>query len=361
MNDPINLPNGMSDPNILQNSCQFNSPAQSTITINQYPTTNLTISADGVLQNAISSNICTESNDVLLHGVHNELPAVKIITKQKESVLWLGRCHESRKVFNDFQQFKHLQKFNTNWELIQWLLKVGEKVIEQIHEKKDGGTNNIDSSAGDKNLSAYWVQDGDQRKLVLVPSYEDSNHGAQGANNQNNVINDYIDNDYINNEVTMTTNDNESETVCADEIIYQRYKKYLNKRDQEKQQTNKTLTIKQKSPVLKNQKRKQSHDQLIEDTDFIRVVKQAKFLKDFKLKDMNVESIKRLRHYPSKFSKFDFERIKELEKLENTLLTKSVCIVDNTTKEKLYVATVHPDEATIPMTILNTDHVRIVK
>ena len=251
-------------------------------------------------------------------------------------IIHVGVGEASKQIFEDFVKMKQTQNFNSNPDFLKWLLNVRETpVLESSNstnkDVKNGGRKKIDKT----NITEDFVVAEVCRKkiddtnimedLIVVEDDEyggfiissEQQVGKEGSNLNSPAIGNSCD------EVNTAKK-------SSDEILYDRFIKHLTKR---KEAVQKEKDMENKSNKTNKRIINVNVKVLVEDTEFPRVVEQAKCIQHNSSFEIDLSSVKKLRQFPSKFTKFDKERHEELEKLERTV-NKNNIVTDESPKKQ---------------------------
>ena len=246
-------------------------------------------------------------------------------------IIHLGIGEASKHIFEDFVEMKQTQNFNTNPDFLKWLLDVRKTSVLESSNSTNKDTKNDGRKKIDKtNITKDFVVTEVRRKkiddtnimedLIVV---EDDEYGGFIISPEKQVGEEEGGN--LNSPAIGNSCEVDTVNKSSDEILYDRFIKHLTKT---KESVQKEKNMENKSN--KNNKRFINVKVLVEDTEFPRVVEQAKCIQHNSSFEIDLSSVKKLRQFPSKFTKFDKERHEELEKLERTV--KKNNIIDESPK-----------------------------
>lgn len=248
-------------------------------------------------------------------------------------IIHLGIGEASKHIFEDFVEMKQTQNFNTNPDFLKWLLDVRKTSVLESSNSTNKDTKNDGRKKIDKtNITKDFVVTEVRRKkiddtnimedLIVV---EDDEYGGFIISPEKQVGEEEGGN--LNSPAIGNSCEVDTVNKSSDEILYDRFIKHLTKT---KESVQKEKNMENKSN--KNNKRFINVKVLVEDTEFPRVVEQAKCIQHNSSFEIDLSSVKKLRQFPSKFTKFDKERHEELEKLERTV--KKNNIIDESPKNQ---------------------------
>ena len=252
-------------------------------------------------------------------------------------IIHLGVGEASKQIFEDFVKMKQTQNFNTNPDFLKWLLEVGEtSVLESSSstdkDVKNDGRKKIDKTnitedfvvtevckkkIDDTNIMEDLIVTEDEEYGAFIISPEQQMGKEEGAN---------LNSPALGNSCDQVNTANKT----SDEILYDRFIKHLTKR---KETVQKEKDMENKSNKTNKRMINVNVKVLIEDTEFPRVVEQAKCIQHNSNFEFDLSSVKKLRQFPSKFTKFDRERHEELEKLERTVNKNNAVTDESPTKQ----------------------------
>ena len=92
--------------------------------------------------------------------------------------------------------------------------------------------------------------------------------------------------------------------MTSDEIVYNRFVKHLTKKAEINKQQKELINKKRNAKSKQKNKDIDKDIEILEDTNFSRVVQQAKSIKNPNLKEIEMSSIKKLRQFYSYFTTF---------------------------------------------------------
>ena len=248
-------------------------------------------------------------------------------------IIHLGIGEASKHIFEDFVEMKQTQNFNTNPDFLKWLLDVRKTSVLESSNSTNKDTKNDGRKKIDKtNITKDFVVTEVRRKkiddtnimedLIVV---EDDEYGGFIISPEKQVGEEEGGN--LNSPAIGNSCEVDTVNKSSDEILYDRFIKHLTKT---KESVQKEKNMENKSN--KNNKRFINVKVFVEDTEFPRVVEQAKCIQHNSSFEIDLSSVKKLRQFPSKFTKFDKERHEELEKLERTV--KKNNIIDESPKNQ---------------------------
>ena len=280
---------------------------------------------DNINQHDHTDNI--NQHDHVNEGQHNHVNEASALLENKPgNIIYIGKSTEGKQLVDSFKKLKTSKHFLSNFDLLQWLIQVGELALKEIEKRNDEllnkeqsveenddnsnkscGYNDLQHVGNSVSISSMTSFDG---KYLFIPFQSKMLRKNQTPSLfvMKKIYGDHELDDASPSNLCNTSNENRLSELTkpyimhSDEHIYNKYSKFI-------QQDCKKVKLPQKTNINKQKKRKvdSQSETDINETDFHRIEQQTQLNDHFTLKNGVVAALQKLPRLPVTHNPFTIQ------------------------------------------------------